>query len=125
MPGVESSFEAPRHLRKSISFLPSLAEVIIGPDVLIHFLKQLLQSLRGFPGEVLSRRSWPKTLDHGLNDDFIGHRWHLCSQMQEPSDICLKVLLMVLSALKQGLSGDWLHLKPLKTGDQQVLKLLP
>jgi hypothetical protein len=106
MPGVESSFEAPSHLRKSISFLPSLAEVIIGPDVLIHFLKQLLQSLRGFPGEVLSRRSWPKTLDHGLNDDFIGHRWHLCSQMQEPSDICLKVLLMVLSALKQGLSGD-------------------
>jgi hypothetical protein len=30
-----------------------------------------------------------------------------------------------LSALKQGLSGDWLRLKPLKTGDQHVLKLLP
>jgi hypothetical protein len=68
MPRVDSSSEAPSHLRKSISFLPSLSEVIVSPDVLIHFLKQLLQSLRGFPGEVLGRRSWPKTLDHGLND---------------------------------------------------------
>jgi hypothetical protein len=125
MPRVDSSSEAPSHLRKPISFLPSLAEIIIGPDVLIHFLKQLLQSLRGFPGEVLSRRSWPKTLDHGLNDDFIGHRWRLCSQTQEPSDIRLKVLLMVLCALEQGLSGNWLRLKSLKTGDQHVLKLLP
>jgi hypothetical protein len=125
MPRVDSSSEAPSHLRKPISFLPSLAEIISGLDVLIHFLKQLLQSLRGFPGEVLSRRSWPKTLDHGLNDDFIGHRWRLCSQTQEPSDIRLKVLLMVLCALEQGLSGNWLCLKPLKTGDQYVLKLLP
>jgi hypothetical protein len=100
MPRVDSSSEAPSHLRKPISFLPSLAEIVIDPDVLIHFLKQLLQSLRGFPGEVLSHRSWPKTLDHGLNDDFIGHRWHLCSQTQEPSDIRLKVLLMVLCALE-------------------------
>jgi hypothetical protein len=125
MPRVASSSEAPSHLRKLISFLPSLAEIIIGPDVLIHFLKQLLQSLRGFPGEVLSHRSWPKTLDHGLNDDFIGHHWRLCSQTQEPSDIRLKVLVMVLCALEQGLSGNWLRLKPLKTSDQHVLKLLP
>jgi hypothetical protein len=125
MPRVDSSFEAPSHLRKCVSFLPSLAEVIVGPDVLIHFLKQLLQSLRGFPSEVLSHRPWPKTFDHGLNDDFIGHRRRLCSQAQEPLDICLKVLLMVLSALEQGLSSDWLRLKPLKTGDQHVLKLLP
>jgi hypothetical protein len=125
MPRVDSSSEAPRHLRKSISFFPSLAEVIVGPDVLIHFLKQLLQSLGGFPGEVLSRSPWPKTFDHGLNDDFIGHHGRLCSQTQEPSDICLKVLLMVLSALEQCLSGDWLRLKPLKTGDRHILKLLP
>jgi hypothetical protein len=125
MPRVNSSSETPSHLRKSISFLPSLAEVIVSPDVLIHFLKQLLQSLGGFPGKVLSRRPWPKTFDHGLNDDFIGHRGLLCSQTQEPSDICLKVLLMVLSALEQSLSSDWLRLKPLKTGDQHVLKLLP
>jgi hypothetical protein len=125
MPRVDSSSEAPSHLRKSVSFLPSLAEVIVGPNVLIHFLKQLLQSLRGFPREVLSRRPWPKTFDHGLNDDFIGHHRRLCSQAQEPSDICLKVLLMVLSALEQGLSSDWLRLKPLKTGDQHVLKILP
>jgi hypothetical protein len=57
MPRVDSSSEALSHLRKPISFLPSLAEIIIGPDVLIHFLKQLLQSLRGFPGKVLSHRS--------------------------------------------------------------------
>jgi hypothetical protein len=125
MPRVDSSSEAPSHLRKSVSFLPSLAEVIVGPNVLIHFLKQLLQSLRGFPREVLSRRPWPKTFDHGLNDDFIGHHRRLCSQAQEPSDICLKVLLMVLSALEQGLSSDWLRLKPLKAGDQLVLELLP
>jgi hypothetical protein len=48
MPRVDSSSEAPSHLRKSVSFLPSLAEVIVIPDVLIHFLKYLLQSLGGF-----------------------------------------------------------------------------
>ena len=48
MPRVESSFEAPGHLRESVSFLPSFAKVVVGPDVLIHFLKQLLQSLGGF-----------------------------------------------------------------------------
>jgi hypothetical protein len=47
MPRVDSSSEAPSHLRKPISFLPSLAEIIISPDVLIHFLKQLVQSLGG------------------------------------------------------------------------------
>jgi hypothetical protein len=125
MPRVNSSSEAPSHLIKSLSFLPSLAEVIVSPDVLIHFLKQLLQSLGRLPDEVLSRRPWPKTFDHGLIDNFIGHRGRLCSQMQEPLDICLKVLLMVLSALEQSLSSDWLRLKSLKAGDQDVLKLLP
>ena len=72
MPRMDSSSEAPSHLRESVSFLPSLSEVIVSPDVLIHFLKQLLQSLRGFPSKVLGRRPWPKTLDHGLNDNFIG-----------------------------------------------------
>jgi hypothetical protein len=47
MPRVDSSSEAPSHLRKSVSFLPSLVEVIVSPDVLIHFLKQLLQGLGG------------------------------------------------------------------------------
>jgi hypothetical protein len=122
---VDSSSEAPSHLRKPVSFLPSLAEIIISPDVLIHFLKQLLQSLGWFPGKILSRRTWLKTLDHGLNDDFIGHCGRLCYQTQESSDIRLKVLLMVLCALEQGLSSDWLRLKPLKAGDQHVLKLLP
>jgi hypothetical protein len=122
MPRVDSPSKAPSHLRKFVSFLPSLSEVIISPDVLVHFLKQLLQGLGGFPDEVLGRRSWPKTLYHGLNDNFIGR---LCSQSQEPSDIRLKVFLMVLCALKQGLSYDWLRQKTLKTGNQHVLELLP
>jgi hypothetical protein len=125
MPRVDSSSEAPSHVRKPISFFPSLAKIIISPDVLIHFLKQLLQSLGGFPGEVLSCGPWPTTLDHGLNDDFIRHCRRFCSQTQEPSDIRLKVFLMVLCALEQGLSSDWLRLKPLKAGDQHVLELLP
>jgi hypothetical protein len=125
MPRVDSSSEAPGHLIESVSFLPSLAEVVVSLDVLIHLLKQLLQSLWGLPGEVLSRRSWPKTLDHGLNDNFIGHCGRLCPQSQEPSDIRLKVFLMVLRALEQGLSYDWLRLKALESGNQHVLELLP
>ena len=125
MPRVDSSSEAPGHLRESVSFLPSLAEVIVSPDVLIHLLKQLLQSLWGLSGEILSSRSWPKTLDHGLNDNFIGHCRRLCPQSQEPSDICLKVFFVVLRALEQGLSCDCLRLKALGTGNQHVLELLP
>jgi hypothetical protein len=42
MPGMKSSSEAPGNLRKPVCFLPSLAEIIIGLDVLIHLLKKLL-----------------------------------------------------------------------------------
>jgi hypothetical protein len=115
MPQVDSSSEAPGHLREPVSVLPSLAEVIVSPDVLIHLLKQLLQSLWRLSSEVLGSRSWTKPLNHGLNDNFIGHCRRLCSQTQEPSDICLEILLMVLRALKQGLSCDWLRLKALET----------
>jgi hypothetical protein len=125
MPRVDSSSEASGHLRESVSFLPSLAEVVVSLDVLIHLLKQLLQSSWGLPGEVLSHRSWPKTLDHGLNDNFIGHCGRLCPHTQEPSNIRLKVFLMVLRALEQGLSCDWLCLKALETGNQHALELLP
>jgi hypothetical protein len=117
MPRVDSSSEAPGHLRESVRFLPSLAEVVVSPDVFIHLLKQLLQSLWGLSSEILSSRSWPKTLDHGLDDNFIGHCRRLCPQSQEPSDIYLKVFLMVLRALEQGLSCDWLRLKALETGN--------
>ena len=125
MPRVESSFEGPGHLIVSVGFFPSLAEVVVSPDVLIHLLKQLLQCLWGLPDKILSHRSWPKTLNHGLNDNFIGHCGRLCPQPQEPSDICLKVFLMVLRALEQSLSCDWLRLKALKTGKQHVFELLP
>ena len=125
MPRVDPSSEAPSHLKKSVSFFPSLSEVIVSPDVLIHLLKQLLQSLGRFSSEVLSRGSWPKTLDHGLNDNFIGHYGRLCSQSQKPLDIRLNVFLMILRALEQGLSCYWLCLKGLETSHQHVLKLLP
>jgi hypothetical protein len=104
--GVDSSSEAPSHLRKPVGFFLSLAEIIISPDVFIHLLKKLLQGLWGFPSKILSRRSWLKPFDHGLNENFIGHRGRLCSQTQEPSDIRLKVLLVVLRALEQSLSSD-------------------
>jgi hypothetical protein len=100
MPRVDSSSEGPGHLRESVSLLPTLAEVIVSPDVLIHLLKQLLQSLWGLSGEILGSRSWAKTLDHGLNDNLIGHRRRLCPQSQEPSYICLKVYFVVLCALE-------------------------
>jgi hypothetical protein len=115
MSQVDSSFEAPGHLREPVSFLPSLAGVIVSRNVLIHLLKQLLQSLWRLSSEILGSRSWTKPLDHGLNDNFIGHCRRLCSQTQEPSDICLEILLMVLHALKQGLSCDWLRLEALET----------
>jgi hypothetical protein len=102
-----------------------LTKVIISTDVFIHLLKQFLQGLRGFPGDVLGHRSWPKPLDHGLKDNFIGHCWRLCPQTQEPSEIRLEVFFVILRALEQSLSGNRLRLKPLKTGDQHVLQLLP
>jgi hypothetical protein len=117
MLGMKSSSEAPGHFRKPVCFLSSLAEIIIGPDVLIHLLKELLQALLGLPDKILGCRSWPKPLNHGLNDNFIRHCRRLCSQTQEPSDIRLKVLLMVLHALKQSLSSDWLRLKALEASD--------
>jgi hypothetical protein len=125
MPRVDSSSEAPSHFIKPIGFFPSLAEIIISPDVLIHLLKKLHQGLRGFPGKVLSRKSWLKPFDHGLNDNFIGHCGRLCSQTQEPPDIRLKVFLVVLRALVQSLRSDRLRLKSLETGDQHILQLLP
>jgi hypothetical protein len=55
MPRMDSSSKAPSHLIESVNFLPSLAEVVVSPDVLIHFLKQLLQSLGGFLAKYLWR----------------------------------------------------------------------
>jgi hypothetical protein len=106
MPGMKSSSEAPSHFRKLVCFLPLSAEIVISPDVLIHLLKEFFQGLWWLPCKILGCRSWPKPLDHGLNNNFIGHYKRLSSQMQEPSDVCLQVLLMVLRALKQGLGGD-------------------
>jgi hypothetical protein len=116
MPRVESSFEAPGQLRLSEGFFPSLPKIIVGSDVLIHFLEKFLQSLRWLPCEVLRCRSWPELLDHSLNDDLIGHCRCLSSQPQEPSDIHLQVLLLVLRTLKERLGSVRLRLKTLKAG---------
>jgi hypothetical protein len=117
MPGMEFSSEAPSHLRIPVCFLPSLAEIIISPDVLIHLLKEFLQGLWWLSCKILGCGSWLKPLDHGLNDNLIGHCRSLSSQTQEPSDVRLQVLLMVLRALEHGLSSYWLHLKALEAGD--------
>jgi hypothetical protein len=76
---MKSPTEAPGHFRKPLGFLPSLVKIIISSDVLIHLLKELLQGLWRLPNKILGYRSWPKSLDHGLNDNFIGHCGRLCS----------------------------------------------
>jgi hypothetical protein len=53
MPGMKSSSESPSNFRIPICFLPSLAEVIINPDVLIHLLKEFLQGLWWLPCKIL------------------------------------------------------------------------
>jgi hypothetical protein len=102
MPGVESSSEASSHLGIPVSFLPSLAEVIVSSDVLIHLLEKLLQGLWWFPCKILCCQSWSEPLDHGFDDDLIGYRWRLGSKSQEPSDVCLQVLLIVTTQCYSG-----------------------
>jgi hypothetical protein len=53
VPRVEFASEAPSHLGVSIGFFPSLTKVIVGPDVLVHLLQKLLQSLWWLRGEIL------------------------------------------------------------------------
>jgi hypothetical protein len=48
MPRMKPSSEAPGHLRVPVGLLPSLSEIIIGSDILIHRLEKLLQGLGGF-----------------------------------------------------------------------------
>jgi hypothetical protein len=125
MPWVDPPSEAPGHLREPVGFLPSLTKVIVSANVFIHLLEQLLQSLWRLSSKILGSRSRTKPLDHGINDNFIGHSRLLCSQTQESSDVCLEILLMILHALKQSLSYDCLCLKALQTCHQHVLELLP
>jgi hypothetical protein len=120
MPRVESSSEAPGNLRVSVGFVPSLPKVIVSSDVLIHFLEKLLQGLRWLPCKVLRRWSWSEPLDHGLDDNLIGHCRHLSSQPQEPLDIRLEVFFLVLCALEQSLGSNWFRLETLEASDQHV-----
>jgi hypothetical protein len=116
MPRMVSSSEAPGHLGVSVGFFPSLPKVIIGSDVLVHFLEELLQGLWWLCCKILCRGSWSKAFDHGFNDHLIRYYRRLSSKSQEPSDVRLQILLMVLRTLEQSLSSDWLRLEPLEAG---------
>jgi hypothetical protein len=50
---MKSSSEAPGHFREPECLLPSLAEVVVSSDILVHLLEQLLQSLWWLPSKVL------------------------------------------------------------------------
>jgi hypothetical protein len=117
MSRVESSSEALGHLRVSVSFFPSLLKIIVSSNIFIHLLEELLQGLWWLSCKVLCRKSWPNPLDHGLNDDLIRYCRCLSSHPQEPSDVCLQVLLMVLRTLKKSLGGDWRCLETLEAGN--------
>jgi hypothetical protein len=116
VPGVESFSKAPSHLRIPLCFLPSLEEIIVSSDVFIHLLEKLLQGLWRLSCKILCCGSWSKHLNQGLNNNLIDYR-RLSSQSQEPSNVRLQVLLMVLRALEQGLGSDWLRLEALEAGD--------
>jgi hypothetical protein len=100
MPRVEYPSEAPGHLVVFIGFFPSLPKVIMGPDVHVHLLQKLFQSLWWFLGEILGRRSRSEPFDHSFDNNLVQHRWRLSPEMQKPSDICLQVFLMILRALE-------------------------
>ena len=100
MPRVEPSSKAPSHLGVSVGLFPSLSKVIIGPDVLIHLLEDLFQSLWWLPHKILHRWSWSKPLDHSFDNNLVWHHWRLILETQKPSDIRLEVFLMVLRALE-------------------------
>jgi hypothetical protein len=114
MPGVESSFEAPSHLRIPVSLLPSLAKIIVILDIFIHLLEELLQSLWWLPSKILRCQCWLEPVDHSFDDNLIRHCWRLGSESKESSDVCLQVLFMVLRTLQQYLGSHWLCLETLE-----------
>jgi hypothetical protein len=89
MPRVESSSEAPSHFRVSVGLFSSLSKVVVRPNIFVHLLQKLLQSLWRFPGKILCCWSWSKPLDHGFNENLIWHHWRLSSETEKPSDMRL------------------------------------
>jgi hypothetical protein len=100
MSTVESSSESPGHFGVSVGLFPSLPKFIVSSDVLVHFLEELLQGLWWLPCKILCCGSWSKAFDRGFNDDLIRHCRRLSSKSQEPSDVRLQILLVVLCALE-------------------------
>jgi hypothetical protein len=97
---VGGTSKAPNHLKIPVGLLPSLPKVIISPNVLIHLLEELFQSLWWLPSKILRGWSWSELLDHGFDDNLIWHRWRLGSESQKSLKICVQVLFMVLHTLE-------------------------
>jgi hypothetical protein len=49
--------DTPSHLTIHVSFLPSLAKIIVSSNILIHLLEKLLQGLWWLPCKILCCRS--------------------------------------------------------------------
>jgi hypothetical protein len=108
--GVESSYEAPSHLKIPVSLLPSLAKIIIGSDIFIHLLEELLQSLWWLRSKILRCQSWPEPLDHSFRrmpastlhglvgvQQLQGNPWRYCLLRWHGEGECLPKVVEVSS----------------------------
>jgi hypothetical protein len=59
----------------------SLSKVVVSPDIFVHLLQKLFQSLWRFSSKILCCLSCSKPLDHGFNNNLIWHHWHMSSEM--------------------------------------------
>jgi hypothetical protein len=125
MPWMKHSSETPGNFGVSVEFLPSLAEIIANPYVLVHFLQQFFKGARRLPCKILSSCSWSEPLDHGLDDDVILDYRSSSPKPEKPSDKQLKGLIWILGTLKQSLCGHGLRLKTLEAGEKHFLELRP
>jgi hypothetical protein len=82
MPGVESSSEAPSHLGVSVGLFSSSPKVIVSPDIFVHLLEKLFQSLWWLSGKILHHWSWSKPVDHSFDNNLVWHRWRLSPETQ-------------------------------------------
>jgi hypothetical protein len=116
MPWMKPFSEAPGDFSVSMEFLPFLANIIVSPYVLAHFLQQFFNEVRRLPYKILSNLSCPEPLHHILDDDVIMDCRSLSPKPEKPSDKRLKVLISLIGELKQSLGSDGLGLKTLETG---------
>jgi hypothetical protein len=89
---MKPSSEDPGDFGVSMELLPFLAEIIVNPYVVIHFLQQLFKGVRRIPWKIMSSWSWLEPFDDGFDDDVILDCRSLSPKPEEPSDKILKVL---------------------------------